>query len=69
MNFSTIEGTKYYGCNGFSAIELGDPTIPTNFSRTPLHLTYYPVVDMNGILISRSAAFTSGETSENESSE
>ncbi|OFZ81231.1 MAG: hypothetical protein A2583_08945 [Bdellovibrionales bacterium RIFOXYD1_FULL_53_11] len=73
MNFSTIEGTKYYGCNGFGAVDLtpdqyraGEPVRPTSFSRSALHLTYYPVVDINGILISRSGAFTSGATHEDE---
>ncbi|OFZ78439.1 MAG: hypothetical protein A2583_13805 [Bdellovibrionales bacterium RIFOXYD1_FULL_53_11] len=73
MNFSTVEGTKYYGCKGFSAVastpdeyKAGEPVRPTSFSRSALHLTYYPVVDINGILISRSGAFTTGATNEKE---
>ncbi len=71
LNFSTIEGTKYYGCNGFVATDLtpdqykpGEMPNATSFSRTALYLTYYPVVDINGVLISRSGVFTSGETVE-----
>lgn len=71
MNYSTIEGTKFYGCNGFNAVELtpdqyrpGERPNISNFSRSPLYLTYFPVVDVNGILISRSGAFTSGSTTE-----
>ncbi|OFZ56276.1 MAG: hypothetical protein A2428_15555 [Bdellovibrionales bacterium RIFOXYC1_FULL_54_43] len=72
MNYSTVEGTKYYGCNGFNAVDLtpdayrpGEQPNASSFSRSPLYLTYYPVVDVNGVLISRSGAFTSGSTSEN----
>jgi hypothetical protein len=76
MNFSTVEGTKYYGCNGFTAVDLtpdlykpGERPNATSFSRSQLYLTYFPVVDVNGVLISRSGAFTSGETNENKWSE
>lgn len=71
MNFSTVEGTKYYGCNNFTAVDLTpdqhSPGLMPNassFSRSALYLTYYPVVDVNGVLISRSGAFTSGSTVE-----
>jgi hypothetical protein len=71
MNFSTVEGTKYYGCNGFTAVALtpdqyrpGEDTRPFSYSRSALYLSYYPVVDINGILIARSNAFTSGDSAE-----
>jgi hypothetical protein len=71
LNYSTVEGAKYYGCNGFIAIDLtpdlyhpGEPPKVSSFSRSQLYLTYFPVVDVNGVLISRSGALTSGETTE-----
>ena len=71
MNYSTVEGTKYYGCNGYTAVDLtpdqyrpgASPNV-SSFSRSALYLTYFPVVDVNGVLISRSGAFTSGNTTE-----
>jgi len=73
MNYSTVEGAKYYGCNGFTAVDLtpdlyrpGEKPAVASYSRAPIYLTYFPVVDVNGVLISRSGAFTSGETNENQ---
>lgn len=73
MNYSTVEGIKYYGCNNYQiptptpdVYHPGNPFPRVPFSSSPLYVTYYPVVDLNATLISRSNAFTSGETQEGE---
>ena len=71
MNYSTVEGTKYYGCNNYrmptptpDMYHSGNPFPMVPASTAPLYVTYYPVVDLNATLISRTNAFTSGESLE-----